>query len=81
MKRPDHLIVLQERRRRTHDIDWNDRDGNFIHRIKTCRVPGDALSRLCNNHMPAKENKKPAHKRHQAFMVTIETKHRIPEAI
>jgi hypothetical protein len=31
--------------------------------------------------MPAKESETPAHKRQQAFLATIEPKHRIPEAI
>ena len=54
-----------------------------------CHVPGkevrqfvpDALSRLCVNHMPVKESEKPAHKRHQAILATLEPKHRIPDTI
>jgi hypothetical protein len=41
----------------------------------------DALSRLCDNHMLSKESKKPAHKRHQAFLASIEPKHRISDAV
>ena len=41
----------------------------------------DALSHLCDNHMRVKESEKPAHKRHQAFLATLEPKHRIPDAI
>ena len=51
-----------------------------------CHVPGkevhqlisDALSRLCDTRMPAKESEKPAHTRNQAFLASIEPKHRIP---
>ena len=54
-----------------------------------CHVPGkdvhefvpDAQSRLCDNHMPAKESEKPAHKRYQAFLTTLEPKHRISDAV
>ena len=54
-----------------------------------CRVPGkevhqfvpDAVSRLCENHMLSNENEKPVHKRHQAFLASIEPKHRIPDAV
>ena len=54
-----------------------------------CHVPGkevhqyvpDALSRLCENHMLSNESEKPAHKRHQAFLASIEPKHRIPDAV
>ena len=54
-----------------------------------CHVPGkevhqfvpDALSRLCDNHMPVTESEKPAHKRHQVFLATLEPKHQIPYAI
>jgi len=50
-----------------------------------CHVPGkevhqfvpDALSRLCVNHMLSTEGEKPAHKRHQAFLASIEPKHHI----
>ena len=31
--------------------------------------------------MPVKESEKPAHKRHQAILATLEPKHRIPDAI
>ena len=41
----------------------------------------DALSRLCENHMLSNESEKPAHKRHQAFLASIEPKHHIPDAI
>ena len=41
----------------------------------------DALSRLCGNQMPAKESEKPVHKRHQAFLATLEPKHRISDAV
>ena len=53
-----------------------------------CHVPGkevhqfvpDALSRLCENHMLSNESETPTHKRHQAFLASIEPKlHRIPE--
>jgi hypothetical protein len=45
-----------------------------------CHVPGkevhqfvpDALSRLCDNLMPAKESEKPAHTRHQALLASVE---------
>jgi hypothetical protein len=40
----------------------------------------DTLSSLCDNHMPEKESEKPAHKRHKAFLVTLEPKHRISDA-
>jgi len=40
----------------------------------------DALSRLCDNHMLANESEKPAHKQHQAFLATLEPKHRISDA-
>ena len=54
-----------------------------------CHVPGkevhrfvpDALSRLCENLMRSNESEKSAHKRHQAFLASIEPKHRIPDAI
>ncbi len=54
-----------------------------------CHVPGkevhqyvpDALSRLCENHMLSTESEKPAHKRHQAFLASIEPKHHIPDAV
>ena len=54
-----------------------------------CHVPGkevhpfapDALSRLCENHMLSNESEKPAHKRHQAFLASIEPIHRIPNAV
>ena len=54
-----------------------------------CHVPGkevhqfhpNALSRLCDNYMPTKEGEKPAHSRHQAFLASIEPKHRIPDAV
>ncbi len=53
-----------------------------------CHVPGkevhqyvpDALSSLCENHMLSNESEKPAHKRHQAFLASIEPKHRISDA-
>ncbi len=48
--------------------------GEEVHQF----VP-DALSHLCENHMLKSE--KPVHKRHQAFLVSIEPKHRIPDAV
>jgi hypothetical protein len=33
------------------------------------------------NHTPVKESEKPAQKRHQAILVTLERKHRIPDAV
>ena len=41
----------------------------------------DALSRLCENHILSNESEKPAHKRHQAFLASIEPMHRIPDAV
>ena len=54
-----------------------------------CHVPGtevhqfvpDALSRLCENHMLSNENETPAHKRHMAFLASIEPKHRISDTL
>jgi len=41
----------------------------------------NASSCLCDNHMPAKESKMPAHKRHQAFLATIEPKNRMHDVV
>ena len=54
-----------------------------------CHVPGkevhqfvpDALSRLCENHMLSNESETPTHKRHQAFLASIEPKHRISDTL
>jgi transposase InsO family protein len=54
-----------------------------------CHVPGKevhqfvpvTLSRLCENHMLSNKSEKPAHKRHQAFLASIEPKHRISDAV
>jgi len=54
-----------------------------------CHVPGkevhhfipDALLRLCKNHMLSNESEKPANKRHQAFLASIEPKRRISDTL
>ena len=45
-----------------------------------CHVPGKEVH-LCENHMLSNESEKPAHKRHQTFLASIEPKHRIPDAV
>ena len=36
---------------------------------------------MCDNRMPVKESEKPAHKRHQAILASLEPKLRIPNAV
>jgi len=59
----------------------HDKDFHLCHvpRKEVHQFVPDALSRLCDNHMPAKESEKPPHSRHQAFLASIEPKHRIPD--
>ena len=41
----------------------------------------DALLRLCENHMHSNESETPTDKRHQAFLASIEPKHRISNTL